>query len=302
MSNQTHEASAQAGQHGFALLVVLWVLTAAIMLVASFNAAVHAGVASATSEVGQLKAEAVLDAGLEIAAAHLLDERDDHRWRPDGKRRAIPFGGVDLTISITDPNGLIDLNKSDEKVLQAFLQKFTGSQQSATRYTDLIIAARKSAADSKDDDSTLQMSSPEPDLSAQKSAGLPFIDISQLRRVAGMPVDLFNNIAPFITVYSRDGQINPQTAPREVLDADPDLDKAAAQNIKSAVSAAGVRDDPANAALDGPAYTVSVASRGPNDEYRTGRTFVIAMGLDPKAPYRLLAKRPTLTWPADASR
>jgi len=289
-----------SGEHGFVMLVVLWVLTSAVILVASFNGAVRSSAGSAISETGWTRSEALLDAGLEIAAAHLVDQDDHRRWTGDGRKHTVSFEGSKLTIAATDANGLIDINKSDEKLLRSFFQKFTRSAVKADQLTSIIVKARDAASGIAPQSKNDAVSNASQDT---MSAHAAFVDVWQLGRTPGMPAEFFSRVAPYLTVYSREGAINPVAAPRTVLEAIPDLNRADIEKLKYAdKSAASDIMQKAQSYLteeSGPAYLIVVSVHRPDDSYTLNRKFVIATGVDPSAPYRLLAKWPTVSAPAE---
>lgn len=290
-------------EHGFVMLVVLWVLTSAVILVSSFNGAVRGSTASVVSEVGWTKSEALVDAGVEVAAAHLIDQNDNRRWPGDGVKHSIKFAGAELSISATDANGFIDLNKSDEKLLLSFFQKFTRSAIKAQKITDVVMKAREAATGTGKQSQTDAASNAPLDTFSARAA---FIDVWELGRTKGIPVDLFNRVVPYLTVYSRDGTIDPIAAPNAVLEAIPDLSRADIEKLKYANKSA-LEDVAQNAKAyvtdqSGPAYLVTVSAHRPNDSYSINRTFVIATGVDPSAPYRLLAKSPMVSVPAEKTQ
>lgn len=281
-----------AREQGFVLLVVLWVVTSAILLVSSFNAAVRSGAASAVSEVGLSELNVLLNAGLEIAAAHLIDNDEKRRWRGDGTPHSINFSGAELTITITDADGLVDLNKSDGKLLRSLFEQFTKSISKATQYTDVIMQAR--AAASRDRNAV-----------GSAAAGLPgegriptaaFVDVWQLGRAEGIPREVFDQVAPFLTVYSADGTIYPQTAPRQVLEAIPNLNSADIEKVRYADKAALVdlmaKSPDFLTYKKGAADLVTIRAHRPSENYSAIRTVVVAIGIDPGAPYRVLARWP----------
>lgn len=298
-----HDA-AMAGdrESGFVLLVVLWVLTSAVILVASFNTAARSGASSAISEIGLTQSEALLDAGLEIAAAHLIDQDEKRRWPGDGAIHSVAFAGADLTITLQDANSLIDLNQSDEKLLLSFFGKLTNSTTKAAQYTDVIVKARDALSGDKQTarDAILRGSQ-----GAQTSQAA-FIDVEQLGRTKGIPRDVFERAAPFLTVFSRDGMIYPMSAPETVLEAIPNLNRADIEKIKYADKSAfaDLMQKSQSYVTDqsGPAFLVTVRAHRPDDAYSAVRTFAIAARIDPGAPYRLLAKWPTMSTPAEKTR
>jgi len=284
------------------LLVVLWVLTSAVILVMSFNVAARSGASSAISEVGLTQSEALLDAGLEIAAAHLLDQDEKRRWPGDGTPHSAAFAGADLTITLQDANGLIDLNRSDEKLLRSFFGKLANSTAKAAQYTDVILKARDAMAGEKQTSRDAIMSGSQ----GEQTSQLAFMDVEQLGRMKGIPRDIFERAAPFLTVFSRDGMVYPMSAPMTVLEAIPNLNRADIEKIKYADKSAfnDLMQKSQSYLTDqsGPAFLVTVRSHRPDDTYSAVRTFVIAVRIDPEAPYRLLAKWPTTNVAAEAAR
>jgi general secretion pathway protein K len=287
-------------QRGMALLIVLWIVLSAGLIVSSFVATVHSGLTVVQAEVQLAKTEGLLDAGVEIAAARLLDVKEPQGWLPNGVKHTVSFADAELTITISDPNGLVDINKADKNVLFGFFRHFAESESRAGRLRDLIIQARGERASEQDESTDGQNKQ-------QMNLPLPFVDIAQLRDLDGMESGLFDKIAPFVTVYSRDGHINSRDSPSEVLLSIPNLTKQDVAYLHDSPLAAQ-DDDPLLAEIlqraglyltdkPGPAYVVTVEVRRPGISYATGEVFVIATGLDPNAPYRLLSKRPSVSLP-----
>lgn len=302
-SDASTEAGGSVRERGVALLVVLWIIVAAVLLVSSFNAAVGSGASFVAAELKLAQAEALLDAGAEIAAAHLIEKTETRRWLPDGGKHSIAFAGAELTITIVDPNGLIDLNKSDETLLLAFFHQSGGSNALATQIRDNILQARDDVGGKETRSGSPRASGYEARSESDgPSDAIAFVDASQIRGLPGMTPDLYRQVAPFLTVYSRDGHINPLTAPKEVLLAIPNLTKLDVDRMREAQKG-GATDDSALSDVmqragayltdeSGPAYVVSVEVRQGADTHRARKVFVMVTGLDSNAPYRLIAKKP----------
>jgi general secretion pathway protein K len=295
-------AGASPRERGMALLVVLWIIVSAVLLVTTFNATVRSGATFVSSEVELAKTEAALDAGAEIAAAHLIDTEKARRWPADGSRRKVVFGDAELTISLVDANGLVDLNKAGDKLLLAFFRQFAGSEAKAAQLRDYVLSARDDVSTRKDKGGDHGVK-PSYASEAEVADAIAFVDVSQIRGLRGMTPDLYKQIAPFLTVYSSSGRINPVAAPSEVLAAIPNLTKMDVERMRDALKAGQKRDsallsDIAQRAgsfltdKSGPAFLVTVEARRANDAYRARKIFVIATGLDKGAPYRLVAKKP----------
>jgi general secretion pathway protein K len=273
---------------------------AAAILISSFSATVRSGLSFAGSEVQLAGTEALLDAGLEIAATRLLDAKEGQPWLPDSSRHAIPFAGARLVISVSDANCLIDINKADKELLLGFFRHFTGSEQQAARFRDRILEARGS--NEKRKQGPQRSANADGEEQKEPPTSLPFLDVAQLRGLAGMTPELYKRIAPFLTVYSRDGRINPLAAPDEVLLSIPQVREADIAKMRSILKAGREKDEAiadikshASAYLadePGPAYLVSVLVHRRGASYAAGRVYVVAPHLDTNAPYRLIAKRP----------
>jgi general secretion pathway protein K len=297
-------------ERGLALLVVLWGVTAAALLVSAFNVVARSGAIFMSSEVALTEAEALADAGLEIAAAHLIDDDKARRWRADGKPRRLVLGDAELAITIDDPNGLIDVNKAGRPVLLGLLSRAMGDLEEAEAMLEKLMRLRGEATGG-----TLA-SAPEPQPSGEppettsreraastSATSRPLVrEVTELRQMEGMPLALYRKIAPHLTVYSHDGRINPFHAPRAVLAALPGLSEADIDRFLASMPREGGEERPIPGSLgkagaflankDGPAYIVSVAVGKPGRTSLLARQFVIAPGLDAGAPYRLLATRP----------
>ncbi len=290
-------------QRGLALLIVLWIIVAAALLVSAFNAAVKSGVAFVGSEVQLVKTEALLDAGAEIAASRLIDEAPARRWVPDGSRHTVAFAGSELSISIRGTNGHIDLNKADKELLMGLLRRFAGSEAQAGRLRDRILQARGSRQGEKAAHVVRDAANEGGDPAAAASGDVPaFVDVAQLRTLTGMTPELYRAIAPYVTVYSGDGRINPTAAPDAVLMSLPGLARGDIEKIRASTKAPkdsnAARLDIAEAARSyltdepGSAYLVTVEVMAPGAEHAAASVYVVAPGLDGDAPYRLIARRP----------
>lgn len=276
-------------EKGLALLAVLWIIASGSLLVASFNVTVRSGLSFVRSEVQLSQTDAILDAGLEMAAARLLDENEVARWLPDGRWRRINFADAELRIRIQDPNGLIDLNKAEEKLLLEFFRRLAANAAEAKLITERIIVARGEKPGASEDSSF--------DRAPRSSARAAFMDVGQLRQIEGMRIALFRAAAPLLTVFSADGSVNPLTAPPEVFQAIPAsrdpgarARRKAFQSMDHATQASEDQDFPADEF--GPAYTITVEARLSNSSYRARKSYVIATGLDANVPYNILSIRP----------
>lgn len=285
-------------EQGLALLAVLWIIASATLLVASFNMNVRSGLSFVRSEVQLSQTDALLDAGLEIAATRLIDQEPSRRWKPDGLWRTLTFAGAPIRIRVQDPNGLVDLNKADEALLLEFFKGFGVNANEAKLITDRIIVARGQTPGATED-----LTDDEGAGAKRAAAAARFMDVGQLRQIEGMSIDLFRRVSPFMTVFGSDGSVNPLTAPNEVygilskrLSADARTRREEFQASQKNPNPSADKDDEEQRTDDfGPAFTITVEGPSTGRNNATGKTFVIATGLDPGLPYRILSVRPAAT-------
>jgi general secretion pathway protein K len=208
-------------QRGTILVVVLWFVATLALLVAALNTTVFKSSRLAKVEDKRLKTEAMLGAGLEVAAARLLTKDRQLRWTADGRGHDLAMPDGLISIRVIEAGGLIDINRADERLLVGLLQQFTSKDQAlalAKQITDRRTPATQSHEPSADADGSADEDDDEP-----RAAAPAFMSLSQLQSVAGVNQDLISQIVPFTTVHSVDGRINPAIAPVQVLASLPDI-------------------------------------------------------------------------------
>jgi general secretion pathway protein K len=263
-------------QQGFALLVVLWVVALLSLQVSLFSLTIRDAGALAGSELAIVRGEALASAGIELAAAHLLEPEDGKRWSVDGSTREVRFGGANLAIKITDEAGRLDLNAMDDEILDALLRPYGGSAEAVTQWVD---------------------------------RNGPFLDATQLAQAIGLRTSQLQALLPHLTVYGGDGKINPQVAARETLLLLPgvdafSVDKALSLRRRDAAQASDVAQalGLVNKWLTdrtGPAYRVEVGVRGEGNPAIGWAEAVILLGKDATAPFRVLSWRYEPTAPQE---
>lgn len=216
-------------QKGVALVLVLWVL----MLVT-----VSTGAYTLTARMDQLEAHTVLsgaqarlaaEAGLNLAVLSLRDPDELNRMVPDGRSYFATFEGIEVEVQVTDERGKLNINAADEEIYINILTANGVDPLDA----GLLAAA---IADWKDRDDIERADGAE--LPAYESAGLTvgpanrsFVMVEELLQVLGMSWDLYNRMAPGLTVYSDSGEPDPAYAPVEALMALPDMSEEDARNF-----------------------------------------------------------------------
>ncbi len=136
-------------------------------------------------------------------------------WRADGTVYVWPFGGGRVSVSIQDEDGKIDLNTAPDELLRGLFLSVGLDGDASAALVDAI-------ADFRDEDDLHRLNGAEDRDYAD--AGLsygakdaPFEAVAELQQVIGMTRELYQRVAPALTVYSGRRGIDPRVAPREAL-------------------------------------------------------------------------------------
>ncbi len=285
-------------QSGVILIAVLWITTLLALLVAGFTSAVLGDAREVANRADLVRVQALAEAGVARASLGLLENLEENRWIADGRQYDFTVDGLEVTLSILDENGRIDLNKANEPLLQSLITRIDIEQEER----DALLAAILDWRDS--DDAKLVLGAEDRDYKregAPHGAGdAPFIHVSQLRNVLGVTEDVYDAMLPVITINSRSGRLNPITATRDTLNLLPGIDAGILETLfalraEVPVDLAAVRATLAGdtALLDfnsGPIFTVTIMG-----ELESGLSFsreaVIWLQPDDKAAYRIVEWR-----------
>ncbi|MCY3751506.1 MAG: type II secretion system protein GspK, partial [Gammaproteobacteria bacterium] len=211
----------KAGQAGIALVLALWLLLLISIMAAGYGYAMRTETMLTIHGVEAAKARGVAEAGLWLALADLLKPQSARRWRTDGSRYQVNFGGNNINLSIQDEAGKIDLNAADEALLRGLLETAAAPGADVTFLLHAIL-------DWRDPDRLRR--NPGAEDSDYETAGYgakdgPFNSVEELRWVAGMTDDVYGMIRPAVTIHHPlQPGINPDVAPREALAAIPGAD------------------------------------------------------------------------------
>ncbi len=191
-------------QRGLALVSVLWgvailSLIAAAMLSASVTTAQLGHNAWASTRAG-----AVADQAVGRAILSLLDTRLARQPRVDGVPSAFTLDGVPVRLWIQNQSGMINVNYATADLLQGAFASAGMAKDAAAALAQNIVSQR-----------------PPSDILTSPVA---FRALDEMLSVTGMTRTVLARVEPIFTVYGRNGGINRQVAPREVLRTLPGLD------------------------------------------------------------------------------
>jgi general secretion pathway protein K len=184
-----------AGERGFALLIVLWSLVLIGLLTAHILTSGRTAMTLARNARDTAVARASADGAINEALYHVLANGSEH-WAGDGSPHALG-GGV--TVRIKNLDDKINPNLASQGLLKGLFQAVGAPPAQAAQVAGAIIAWRSPAA-------TKEKTADR--LSAYRRAGLPygppgqkFVDLSTLGDVIGMTPDLLAKALPYLSLY-----------------------------------------------------------------------------------------------------
>jgi general secretion pathway protein K len=229
---------------GIALISVLWITGLLAVMAASFASSTRTEARLAHNHTEAAKAEALADAGVYMAVFNLLDFDPETAWGAGETVYAFSLGEGDVQVRIDDEDGKIDLNGAPLRLLTGLFVALGLPEEDAQLVADRI-------GDFRDEDSEPEPLGAEDEAYfgaglAQGAADRPFATESELLRVLGMTQSLYEQVRPYVTVYSGAQGFDPTRAPRPVLEALPGIPPPAVE----ALLTAGREVDPFSAIED----------------------------------------------------
>jgi type II secretory pathway component PulK len=197
-------------RRGAVLMAVLWSISllAALAMAASVTFRGFAGVMSV--DRNRVERDALITAGLEVAASIILDLGKTTPLRDLERTVALSTGSVNVRLN--DEGGRIDIAKAPAEVLAAMLQSAGAPPATAESVARAIIEQRGNAPRSG------PAARRPPVLATTHEQAL-----SNIGQIAGMRAQWLAAIAPLTTIYGSE-TVNPLTAPRGVIAAQPGVD------------------------------------------------------------------------------
>lgn len=207
-------------ESGIALILVLWITTLLTLIASSFIHAMRTDINIVGNSVTRARLDAATSAAVHRALLEIAKpEQFADRWKSDGVPQSWQFHDMTIQLSILDESGKIDINSGNEALIRGLFRSQGLSDEQAAALSDAV-------GDWRDPDSLKRpRGAEEPEYTAAglpyKPNNAPFQSIDELRLVLGMTPELFQRIAPQITIYSRQPGVNTQIASRDVLRAVP---------------------------------------------------------------------------------
>lgn len=201
---------------GAALLLVLWLIALLAALIGAF--ALTARIESLQGTVIRQGAVARehARAGLEYALVRVADTQPKTHWMPDGRRYEWSFAGSRIAVQLIDESGKVDINQADANLLAQLMRVREVPEETARALANALLDWRDA-----DNLGQPQGGAEDPDYA---SAGLeygakdaPFESLDEVRQVLGMTPDIYERIAPYLTLHSGRAMPDSTYAPGPVL-------------------------------------------------------------------------------------
>ena len=290
----------QSGSDGFIIVAVLWILAALATLVSVYAIYVTNSAIAVAASSDAVLADPLVAAGVELAAYQLLGVKKEERQATGNFSARV--GAAKLTVVFQTEAARIDLNSAPKPLLSGLFTGFGATPLNADSYADRIIAWRTQAAAQPGVVDT------DPESSFYRSAGLsygprhgPFVHVSELWLVHGIPPALIGQALRYVTVYSGKPSVDVADAAPQVIAALPGMNPATLQAILAA--RASLDRSQLNGLLGNAAGSSSSASVDPGKAFRVGVRIdfdngrqssaeaVILLPDDGPIPYRVLSWR-----------
>ncbi len=239
---------ADSKQAGMAMVIVIWVLSLLTIMAGSFALTMRRETTVISAVKDNAVALAIAETGIGFAQQMLFLKDKNKRWRADGSLYHLKYQDADIRVRLLSEQGKIDINKADEALLTAMMASIDIEPEQQQAIVSAIL-------DWRDKDDQMRVNGAEKeqyedaDLSYQP-ANKDFQLIDELQMVLGMSSDIYQQLKPLITVYSKQAKVNLQVASKEVIQAigglEPEtLDEYIVQRVENAKAQLPVPEYPA---------------------------------------------------------
>jgi general secretion pathway protein K len=202
---------------GFIIVAVLWILGALATLVLIYSLYVRETAAAFAVYNDRLNAQALAQAGVELAVYKLTA---DPQSRPSQGNFQFRMGGADVAVDFRSENARIDLNIASKELLAGLFAGFGASREQAEAIAERIVAWRTPPTPGASDDEAALYRTAGKNFGPRRA---PFQHVNELGMILGLTPTLVDRALPYVTVYSGQAEVNVLDAAPEVLAALPGL-------------------------------------------------------------------------------
>ena len=194
---------------------MLWTLVLLSIMAGSFLRETRTGMMLSRNAVENAQARTLAEAGIHRAVLAMSQAGFEDRWRADGRTYLWPFAGGEVRISIRDEAGKIDLNEAPVELLRGLFEAAGVEPDRSRGLADAV-------ADFRDGNDLRRLNGAED--RDYRLAGYPhgakdapFELVTELQQVFGVTLEIYERVAPFVTIYTQVDTVEPLVAQREVL-------------------------------------------------------------------------------------
>ena len=187
-------------EEGIALIAVLWTLMLLSVIAISLCLETRSSARIARNTADNAAAAAAADAGIQRAILDLVTVPDAKKFRTDGTVYKWRFANSAVHMSVQDEASKVDLNRAPEAAFAALFASVGVDPGKAQSLADAI-------ADFRDPDNfSRPRGAEEADYRglAWGPKNAPFQGIEELQQVLGMTAEIYQRVAPNLTIYSID--------------------------------------------------------------------------------------------------
>lgn len=291
MSGAPDDRGTLRDSRGFIVIAVLWILAALAALALIYLSYVTNTAVTVSINTDRLQVDALVNAGLEIAAYRLTAQNE--ATRPTSGTFNVRVGAGRVTVTFRSEAARVDLNMAPKPVLTGLMTTLGVSAMDAPVYADRILGWRSSTESGQDN----------PEDSYYRTLGAsylprhaPFPHSDELWLVRGIPPAVVERVLPFVTVFSNMRTVNVLDAAPQVVAALPGMTPETLQQVlrdradpnvdpRSLVGLAGST----NATVEGSkAYRLTVAVESPAHRQSSAEIVILLLESGDE-PYRVLS-------------
>jgi len=286
-----HERARLDDSRGFIVVAVLWMLASLAALALIYLTYVTNTAVTVAVNADRLQADALVNAGLELAAYRLTAQNE--AVRPTSGTFNARVGAGRVSVTFRSEAARIDLNMAPKPLLAGLMTALGVAATEAPVYADRILAWRTSTEAGQDN----------PEDTFYRTLGAPYLPrhapfphSDELWLVRGIPAAVVERVLPFVTVFSNMRTVNVLDAAPQVVAALPGMTPETLQQVLR--DRADPRIDPrslvglaggTNATVEGSrAYRMTVAVEAPSHR-RSSAEIVILLLDSGDEPYRVLS-------------
>ncbi len=174
---------------GFALVLVVWILGLILLMGSAITIGVRYRTRADTSLLDSQRAELAAESAINLAVLRILSDNGQEKARSFPLTCRLP-GAEQVTISISEEAGKVDLNTSSPQTLVKLFVGLTQDRQAGERIAAAIVSSRPAPA------AAPPQSAPPPGKFAV------FKSVLELEAVPDITPELFRRALPLVTVRS----------------------------------------------------------------------------------------------------